>query len=124
MAVLLDILALTAGLLGQPQYLDESQLMPEGGGQRDVTIHGIPATKVIGAPTGYTVNPEALADRAPTANVEDRRYMTSPYNPFMGQADRLGPQGYYMSSERKTAIELGKERKRREAILNGRDAGK
>lgn len=31
----------------------------------------------------------------------------------MRQADRLGPQGYYISAERKEAIEQGKERRRK-----------
>ena len=57
MAGLLDILALTGGLLGTtPQYLD--QYMPM---QRDVTIHGVPGLEVLGPPQGYTANAAALA---------------------------------------------------------------
>jgi tetratricopeptide (TPR) repeat protein len=47
-------------------------------------------------------------DYMPTTSseMEDRRYMTSPNNPFMKAADKLSrTKGYYMSKERRKAIE-------------------
>jgi hypothetical protein len=83
MSGLLDVLALTGGLLGSPD-------VPINGPQGGVAV-----------PYGYLGNAAAIEHREPSANIEDRRYMTSTYNPLMWAADRVGPQGYYMSQEGK-----------------------
>ena len=95
MAGLLSSLPLALGLMNIPD-------VPQGPiqfrwGEQDVPLHGPRAFDV--SPPGYAVTGELT--NPPSANVEDRRYITSPYNPFMKAADRLGPQGYYMSPQKR-----------------------
>jgi hypothetical protein len=105
MAGLLDILP-----AGGTSLL--SDIAPPWWHDQDVLIRGTQGGRLyyggIGpsawAPSGYEVNP-AVPLRQPSANVEDRRYMTSKYNPFMSAADHFSmTKGYYLSPEQKALL--------------------
>jgi len=112
MSGLLDVLVLTGGLLGQPSDVTHGIPTYSTGAPPDVTIHGIPNYPTMSPPTGVIMRQVGPLP-APSKNIEDRRYMTSLLNPFTNQADRMGPQGMYVSDMRKEAIEQGRERKRK-----------
>jgi hypothetical protein len=54
-----------------------------------MTIEALAIAKGAEKLFALPINPSVLADQEPSTNIEDRRYMTSPYNPFMKAADRL-----------------------------------
>jgi hypothetical protein len=104
MAGLLDILpAGGTSLLSDvaPPWWREQDVLTRGG-NGPLTSGGVPGS-LRSLPGGYTVNPAALQARTPSANVEDRRYMTSKYNPFMSAADHM-TRGYYLSPEQKALL--------------------
>ena len=78
----------------------------------DVTIHGTGIDPALGPPAGVIMRQVGPLP-APSTHIEDRRYMTSLFNPFTNQADRMDSRGMYVSQMRKDAIETGRERRRK-----------
>ena len=102
MAGLLD----TGGMGLLPSNIEQD--VPINGRKWDYPVWAYPAMY------GINMNPAGLWDR-PVAgttprtplgpNIEDRRYMTSPNNPFMKAADRFSQTGgYYIDPERRALL--------------------
>src|SRR5262249_8976308 len=107
-----------AGILSNPTgvlpLIDLFDLVPDSYKQKDVPLRGEYAPTLPSPDPRYPAkdDPNFLKgrDNNLSGSIEDRRYMTSPNNPFMRGADRLSVErGYYRDPSKEPEKKLVRE---------------